>query len=38
MTYEKEGSPILPQKDTIWITDGRGEFVKVTVDDDVSDD
>lgn len=36
--FETEGTPDEPQTDTIWVLNGRGEMVKVEVDDDVGDD
>lgn len=36
--FEIESTPDEPQEDTIWVLNGRGEMVKVEVDDDVGDD
>lgn len=36
--FEVEGTPDEPQTDTIWVLTGRGEMVKVEVDDDAGDD
>lgn len=36
--YEIEGMPDEPQEDTIWVLNGRGQLVKLEVDDDAGDD
>jgi hypothetical protein len=36
--YEKEYTPDEPQRDTIWVLDGRGRLVEMEVPDDVEDD
>ena len=38
MLYEDEYTPKEPQEDAIWVLDGRGELVKVVVEDDADDD
>ena len=38
MKYEQEYTPTEPQKDEVWVRDGRGRFIKLEVDDDVTDD
>ena len=38
MLYENEGFPKEPQEDAIWVLNGRGELVKVEVEDDAGDD
>ena len=38
MTYESEYTPTEPQVDEIWVIDGRGNLVKLEVEDDVADD
>ena len=38
MLYEDEYTPREPQEDAIWVLNGRGELVKVVVDDDADDD
>ena len=38
MDFEREYTPTEPQTDEILVLDGRGEMVKVEVDDDVEDD
>jgi hypothetical protein len=36
--FEVEGTPDELQVDTIWVLNGRGEMVKLEVDDDAGDD
>ena len=38
MDFEREYTPTEPQTDEIWVLDGRGEMVKVEVDDDAEYD
>ena len=38
MVYEQEYTPTEPEKDTIFVLDGRGQFIELEVEDDVSDD
>ena len=36
--YEPEYTPDEPQEDAVYVIDGRGNFVKLEVDDDAGDD
>lgn len=36
--FEPEGMPNEPQRDTIWVLDGRGRLVEMEVPDDADDD
>lgn len=38
MVYEQEYTPTEPEKDMIFVLDGRGQFIELEVEDDVSDD
>lgn len=38
MKYEHEYTPSEPQTDEIWVRDGRGNLIKLEVDDDADDD
>lgn len=35
--FEPEGMPSEPQEDAVWVIDGRGNWVKLEVEDDVAD-
>lgn len=38
MDFEREYTPAEPQIDEIWVIDGRGQMIRLEVDDDVEDD
>lgn len=38
MDFEQEYIPTAPQEDEIWVRDGKGNLIRLEVEDDVADD